>query len=175
MHPPEPGFERHLSPISVSARTLVRFSRFPASEPFWSSQARYRFDDPHPVQAQRFGVLYVGDSLDTAFAESVIHESAFYDDGAYLIAQADLTARHLVTFTHPRRRRLQLADLTGAALKAIGLNNDLSAGDDYRLPQQWARAIHQISRHWDGIRYVSRQHNHAHAYANTVNLADFQV
>ena len=50
-----------------------------------------------------------------------------------------------------------LADLTGAALKALGLNNDISASGDYTTSQAWARAIHGSSPRWDGIRYVSRQ------------------
>jgi hypothetical protein len=49
---------------------------------------------------------------------------------------------------------LLLADLTGSALKALGLNNDISASADYVTSQRW-----------DGIRYVSRQMNQGFAYA----------
>lgn len=52
-----------------------------------------------------------------------------------------------------------LVDLTGVALKALGLNNDISASADYTTSQAWARAIHGASLRWDGIRYVSRQMN----------------
>ena len=58
-----------------------------------------------------------------------------------------------------------LADLTGAALKSLGLNNDISASADYTASQAWAQAIHDASPHWDGIRYVSRQMNKGFAYA----------
>ncbi|HOB92660.1 RES family NAD+ phosphorylase [Ottowia sp.] len=58
-----------------------------------------------------------------------------------------------------------LADLTGAALKALGLNNDLSASADYTASQAWARAIHGANPRWDGMRYVSRQLNKGFAHA----------
>jgi hypothetical protein len=53
----------------------------------------------------------------------------------------------------------------GRALKALGLNNDISATNDYTVPQQWARAVHDASPRWDGVRYVSRQMNKGVAYA----------
>ena len=62
-----------------------------------------------------------------------------------------------------RCARSVLADLTGAALKALGLNNDLSASADYAASQ--ARAIHGANPRWDGMRYVSRQLNKRFAYA----------
>jgi RES domain len=58
-----------------------------------------------------------------------------------------------------------LADLTGEALKALGLNNDISATNDYTIPQRWAQAIHDASPRWDGVRYVSRQMNKGVALA----------
>lgn len=68
-------------------------------------------------------------------------------------------------FACERRQSLVLADLTGAALKALGLNNDISASAGYTASQPWARAIHGASPRWDGIRYVSRQTNKGFAYA----------
>jgi hypothetical protein len=59
----------------------------------------------------------------------------------------------------PKAPKLVLADLTGAALKTLGLNNDISAGSDNRTSMPWARAIHDADRTWDGILYVSRQRN----------------
>ena len=50
-------------------------------------------------------------------------------------------------------------------LKALGLNNDISASADYTASQAWARAIHSASPRWDGIRYVSRQMNKGFGYA----------
>ncbi len=134
---PEPGsFEHLLRPVRVEVAALVRLSRHPATEPWWSSGV-YRFDDPQPDAPGAFGVCYAAGSLEVAFAESVIHESGRFVDGRYEVPLADLAARSAVGFRHPRRRSLRLVDLSGASLKALGLNNDISASDDYALPQAW--------------------------------------
>jgi hypothetical protein len=103
----------------------------------------------------------VADQVATAFAETVIHESSAWHQGSWVVAEADLTGRWMVSLQRTARPQLLLADLTGAALKALGLNNDVSGGNDYTLSQQWARAIHEAYQRWDGIRYVSRQNNTA--------------
>jgi len=154
---PEPGsFEKLLQPIRVQATSLVRLSRQPATEPYWSSGV-YRFDGPDAGDPGHFGTCYAAASIEVAFAETVIHESARFAHGRYEVAAAELEARRAVYFTCARQKTLVLADLTGANLKALGLNNDISASDDYQGAQAWARAIHDASTRWDGIRYVSRQ------------------
>ena len=100
-----------------------------------------------------------------AFAESVIHECGRFGGGSYEVPAAELTERSVVRFACERRKTLVLADLTGAALKALGLNNDISASGDYTVCQGWAQAIHDASARWDGIRYVSRQMNKGFACA----------
>lgn len=163
---PEPGsFEALLHPVQVGVAAMLRLSRFPDSEPWWSRNGRYRFDDPGSGHCPRFGVLYLADDVQTAFAESVIHDNAVFDRGRFLVARAELEGRWKTTFLHPRKKRLRLADLSGHHLKALGLNNDISAGDDYAASQAWAKAIHDSDTKWDGIRYVSRQRNDGHAYA----------
>ena len=85
--------------------------------------------------------------------------------GAYEVPAVELTERSVVRYRCERRKTLVLADLTGAALKSLGLNNDISACADYTVSQAWAQAIHDASQRWDGIRYVSRQMNKGFAYA----------
>jgi hypothetical protein len=162
---PEPGtFEDLLRPVRVEVASLVRLSRYPATEPYWSSGV-YRFDDPDPGRAGEFGTCYTAGSIEVAFAESVIHESGRFVDGAYEVPSAELTERSVVRFMCDRRKTLVLADLTGAALKVAGLNNDISALADYSVSQAWAQAIHDADPRWQGIRYVSRQMNKGFAYA----------
>jgi hypothetical protein len=81
------------------------------------------------------------------------------------VPAAELTQRSVERFAGERHKTLLLADLTGAALKALGLNNDISASADYTTSQAWAQAIHGACSRWDGIRYVSRQMNKGFAYA----------
>lgn len=162
---PDPGsFEDLLRPIRIEVASLVRLSRHPATEPYWSAGV-YRFDDPDPGGAGPFGTCYTASTIEVAFAESVIHECGRFVTGSYEVPAAELTDRSVVRFTCDRRKSLVLADLTGAALKALGLNNDISASAHYTASQAWARAIHGASPRWDGIRYVSRQMNQGFAYA----------
>ncbi len=162
---PEPGsFEDLLRPVRIEIASLVRLSRHPTSEPYWSTGV-YRFDDLDPDRAGAFGTCYSASSIEVAFAESVIHESGRFVSGNYEVPTAELTERSVVHFICERRKTLVLADLTGAALKSLGLNNDISASADYSVSQAWAQAIHSASPRWDGVRYVSRQMNMRFAYA----------
>lgn len=162
---PEPGsFEDLLRPVRIAVASMVRLSRHPATEPFWSAGV-YRFDDPEPDRAGAYGTCYTADSIEVAFAECVIHESGRFVGGSYEVPAAELTERLVVRFACQRRKTLVLADLTGAALKSLGLNNDISATADYSASQAWAQAIHDASPRWDGIRYVSRQMNKGFAFA----------
>lgn len=67
-----------------------------------------------------------------------------------MVPTAELTERSVVRFACERRKTLVLTDLTGAALKALGLNNDISASGDHTTSQAWARAIHGSSLRWTG-------------------------
>ena len=142
----------------------MRLSRQPATEPYWSTGV-YRFDDPDRGGAVALGTCYTASTIEVAFAESVIHECGRFVGGTYEVPAAELTERSIVRFACARRKTLVLADLTGAALKALGLNNDISASADYTASQAWARSIHGASPRWEGIRYVSRQMNKGFAYA----------
>lgn len=162
---PEPGsFERSLEGARLAADSLLRLSRYPKTEPFWS-RGRHRFDGPPAGQPGSFGTCYAAVDLAVAFSESVIHECAWFRNGRYEIPRADLQSRYVVRLHRPASPELVLADLTGKALKKLGLNNDISAGDDYTVSMAWAWAIHEADPKWDGILYVSRQHNDGRAVA----------
>ena len=137
----------------------------PSGEPFWARAGNYRFDAPAGM-AVPFGVCYAGDSVETAFAESVIHTTPF--GGTHCVSAIEWARRQPVGFAMApghRRKRLKLVDFAGAALKRLGLNNDICASDDYRIAQAWAAAIHASSPQWDGLRDVSRQCNTGFAVA----------
>ena len=55
---PDPGsFEDLLRPARIDVASLVRLSRYPATEPYWSAGV-HRFDDPEPGRASAFGTCY---------------------------------------------------------------------------------------------------------------------
>jgi hypothetical protein len=150
--------------VEVDVGSLVRLSRSPATEPWFGRQATGRFDDPKG----KFGVCYAADSLEAAFAETVLHAACLPlpGSGQRLVSLADVTGRQKVSFRTCRGgRTLHLVDLSGPALSRLGGNNDLSAGEDYLRSQSWARRLHQASPQADGIRYVSRQYNTQFCYA----------
>jgi len=178
---PEPGETPHFEHVQVGLHQLVRLSRFPRTEPYYS-RGQFRFDGPGAGEPGSFGTCYLGLGLDVAFAESVIHDASWWHDGQYEIPSRQLRARHVVTLhrmaadtatddvgssLHDEARTpvVTLADFTADALKRLGLNNDISAGDDYTVSMAWARAVHASDARCDGILYVSRQMNGGKAVA----------
>jgi hypothetical protein len=139
-------------------------SKFPKAEPWWSRGA-FRFDGPRARAAGSFGTCYAAADLSVAFCESVIHDDAWFRNGRHEVFESELRRRHIVLLQRRGKPELVLADLTGKALKTLGLNNDISAGSDYTESMAWAKAIHEADPKWDGIRYVSRQRNDAFAVA----------
>ena len=61
---------------------LRRVSRHGAGEPFFGNSGAYRFDDP----AKAFGTCYCGQELDTAIAETILHDE-LPDQGQFRIHQ----------------------------------------------------------------------------------------
>lgn len=117
---PDPGsLEDLLLPIRIEVAWLVRLSRHPATEPYWSAGV-YRFDDADPGGAGPFGTCYTASTIEVAFAESVIHECGRFVRGSYEVPAADLTERSVVRFACERRKTLVLADLTGGGAQNPG-------------------------------------------------------
>ena len=102
-------------------------------------------------------------SLEVAFAETVLHESALYEDGAWIVPGSMLRERSIVYLEADRP--LLLADLTGPSLKRLGLDNQVSAGTEYGFTWALSRALHESVAECDGIVYVSRHNNTGEAVA----------
>ena len=76
----------------------------------------------HSRRIGEFGTCYTAGSIEVAFAESVIHESGRFVAGAHEVPAIELAERSVVRYRCERRKTLVLADLTGVALKFLGLN-----------------------------------------------------
>ena len=113
-----PGLEGAVGPCRSRCPWLrwSVMSTSPARKPFWSTSKRYRFDDPQG----KFGVLYAGDSIETSFAESVIHERAVFQKGAYVV---ELSRLPWPVWYDNAKTELTFADLSDAHMKALGMNN----------------------------------------------------
>jgi hypothetical protein len=155
LSPPSDLGSRELPSRTVHVNTLCRIHR--TGEPFFGRSGGNRFDD----STMSYGVCYLGagkirDAVTVAFAESVLHDRTAAN-GGFDVAVSELTDRQVVRFAN--RSRLMLADLTGAALKRIGLDGRISTLTPYDVTQAWSRAIHAHPNAVDGIAYVSRHYN----------------
>lgn len=147
--------------IKVDPTRLLRLTRFPETEPYWGKGKAYRFDD----QAQVYGATYTALHMEVAFAETILHQKGHFIDGQWVIDEANILERHIVTYTRPAKPNLLVADFTGTRLKALGLNNDLCSSDDYTDSMTVSSALHAQLPDLDGIMYVSRQMNTGMAVA----------
>ncbi|WP_028602275.1 RES domain-containing protein [Ottowia thiooxydans] len=71
LQPPATDFSDlplHIKEIAVTS--LKRIGRRNTDEPYFGRHAAYRFDDPK----KHFGTCYCGQQLDTALAETVLHD-----------------------------------------------------------------------------------------------------
>ena len=126
MRTPEPGtFEHLLQSVEVPVQRLVRLSRRPATEPWWGRAASGRFDDP----LQSFGVCYAADQVATAFAETVIHESSAWHRGSWVVAEADLTSRWVVSFQRPAVWRVNLDERRATIKMRMSRRSDDAVAD----------------------------------------------
>lgn len=157
LKPPARSLQRlTLSTRSIAASSLYRISRYSTGEPYFGKSAGNRFDDHTTPRSHRFGTCYFGFDLETAIAETVLHDELPVD-GKFSVAYSDFASRQLVRFR--AGESLVLANLAGAPLKVLGADGSLSTIMPYRLPQLWSMAIHRHPQNVDGILYVSRHLN----------------
>ncbi|WP_187394932.1 RES family NAD+ phosphorylase [Pigmentiphaga aceris] len=143
----------HVREFSVTK--LKRIGRRNSGEPYFGKHAANRFDDPK----KGFGTCYCGTQLDTAIAETVLHDE-LPENGVFKIRQEDIDVRYLVTFAMGADKgMLRLADLTGQHLKRIGGDNSLSAEYPYDMTQRWSEAVNAHPANVDGFIFISKQLN----------------
>ena len=105
-----------------------------------------RYDDP----ACAFGTLYVGETLEVAFVETMLRNPKLR-----MVSLAEVMARRWATIQ--ASRDLRLVDFCGPGLSAVGTTGAVDTGS-YRVAQAWAAALHGHPDVPDGILYWSR-HN----------------
>jgi hypothetical protein len=145
----------------VRVDRLRRISGHDSGEPYFGRHGVYRFDDPKKT----YGTSYCGLDLDTAVAESLLHDE-LPNQGMFDISESLLELKFLVKFAPAAANGvLTLADLTGASLKRLGGDNSISSEFPYDITQLWSAAVHAHPSDVDGIIYVSRQLNNKRAVA----------
>ncbi len=144
-----------LSTTDVKVTSLHRISRFASGEPYFGKAGANRFDDGLPAKSKRFGTCYCGVDLETAIAETLLHDEEPVG-GAFTLSYTDFSARYHLRF---KGGILRLADITGVSLKLLGGDGSISTVTPYAEPQRWARALHQNAAMVDGLYYMSRHLN----------------
>ncbi len=120
--PPRNLRELDLATVGVPAAGLFRISKFPSGEPYFGRAGANRFDDPTRTKRRRFGTCYCGLDLETAIAETLLHDEMPVR-GAFKLSFTHFESHQLVGF---KGEELILADLTGAPLKTMGGDGSLS-------------------------------------------------
>lgn len=149
-----------LRTVQLAPSKLYRISSYASGEPHFGRGASNRFDDPTRSKSRRFGTCYVGESLEVAIAETVLHDEMPVG-GQFSLATNELERRYCVRFSGGAT--LTLADLTGTALKSLVGSSEITTIMPYDLPQRWSLALHNHPTGIDGLIYMSRHVNNKRA------------
>jgi hypothetical protein len=135
-----------------------RFGRLYSSrytDPLGFGKTPSRFSDPRRrIERNRFGVLYLGESLKVCFLEAVLRDQRNGAVGDFLLSEHELRARRYAEIAIARE--LTLVDLRGDAAIRMGVPSDVVRGSQQSLSRWWSVAFHEHPQKPDGIIYSSR-------------------
>jgi RES domain len=137
----------HLSPPKMEAvGPWFRVHQTVNGAVFFGRTGKYRWDSPNHT----YGVLYVGESWEAAFLESVLHDPV---KKTVLKSELEKRSMGLLKTNTP----LQLIDLSdGTVLRDLGLTESETQARAYKKTQGISEAIHDAGWNVHGIRYASR-------------------
>ena len=134
----------------------VSFARYP--DPLGYGKTPSRFSDPRRrIEENRFGVLYLGETLKVCFLEAVLRDRRNGAVGDFPIDQIELDAR--TSSTIRLKRDLQLIDLRGDGLVRMGIPTDVIRAQNQTLARAWSVAVYDHPDVVDGILFPSRLNN----------------
>jgi hypothetical protein len=128
--------------------------------PLGFGKSKSRFSDPRRrIEANRFGVLYLGSSLKVCFLEAVLRDVRNGTIGQYPMQESELLQR-----THAKIAvavDLTLVDLRGDGPVRMGIPTDVLRASSQKLGRAWSLAFHEHPSQPDGIIYPSRLNGEA--------------
>jgi len=134
----------------------VYFARHP--DPLGYGKTPSRFSDPRRrIEENRFGVLYLGETLKVCFLEAVLRDRRNGEIGDFPIDEIELKAR--LSATIRPTRELRLIDLRDDGPLRMGIPTDVVRAADQTLARAWSVAIYDHPEAVDGILYPSRLNN----------------
>jgi hypothetical protein len=155
--PPPPDFARAKLEIETipRGRTFGRIYWSAYPDPLGCGKSPSRFSDPRRrVAANRFGVLYLGDSLKVCFLEVVLRDRREGLVGDLPIDEAELTQRRYAEIA--ATADLRLVDLRDDNAVRMGVPTDVVRAQRQNLARRWSVAFHEHPAQPDGIIYPSR-------------------
>lgn len=116
----------------------------------FGSTGQSRWDDPE----RRYGVLYVADSVEGAFAETYGHGINQIPLEQRVLSEASLASRRLfaIHITAP----VEMIEFHGSGLPRLGLDGQITTVPDYAKPQAWSRWVFDSPERFAGLCYHSR-------------------
>jgi len=155
--PPPTDFARAKLEIETIplGRTFGRIYRSTYPDPLGYGKSPSRFSDPRRrTAANRFGVLYLGDSLKGCFLETVLRDrrEGLVDD--LPIGEVELTQRRYAEIG--TMAELRPVDLRDDKAVRMGVPTDVVRAQRQNLARRWSVAFHEHPSQPDGIIYPSR-------------------
>ena len=158
---PPPGFANaslHLHTVAAGLRFgRIYLGTYP--DPLGFGKTPSRFSDPRRRKfANRFGVLYLGDTVKVCFLEAVLRDQRDGVLGDLPIAESELYDRNFaeIEVTTP----LTMVDLRDDGPIKMGVPTDVAKGSKQSLARKWAVAFNEHYSQVDGIIYPSRLNGH---------------
>ncbi|MER9223164.1 RES family NAD+ phosphorylase [Mesorhizobium sp. M0644] len=155
--PPPADFGRAKLEIETipRGRTFGRIYWSTYPDPLGYGKSPSRFSDPRRrLDANRFGILYLGNSLKVCFLETVLRDrrEGILDD--LPIEEVELTRRRYAEIA--TTTDLRLVDLRGDNAVRMGVPTDVVRAQRQNLARRWSLAFHEHPFKPDGIIYPSR-------------------
>jgi len=158
---PPAGFETaslHLHVVAPGSRFgRIYLGRYP--DPLGFGKTPSRFSDPRRRKAtNRFGVLYMGDTVKVCFLEAVLGDQRDGLIGDLPIAESALHDRQYAQIEVIAS--LTMVDLRADGAIRMGVPSDVAKSSKQSLAREWAVAFHEHRDQVDGIIYPSRLNGH---------------
>jgi hypothetical protein len=153
---PDARLQIHVAPVGQQFGRIY-LGCYPDALGFGNAPSR--FSDPRRrIVGNRFGVLYLGETLKVCFLEAVLRDQRNGVIGDLPMAETELYARHYAQIEVTTR--LTLVDLRDDGAIIMGVPSDVAKATSQTLARCWSLAFHEHGAKPDGIIYPSRLNGH---------------
>ncbi|MAS15286.1 MAG: hypothetical protein CMH69_18520 [Nitratireductor sp.] len=159
---PSPGFKN----AKLDIETVPAGSRFGRiyvnahPDPLGFGKSPSRFSDPRRrIPENRFGVLYLGETLKVCFLEALLRDRRDGQIGDLPIEEKEIHARRFAEIE--TTEDLRLVDLRDDHAVRMGVPSDVAKSSRQGLARIWSLAFYEHGSAPDGVIYPSRLNGHA--------------